>query len=61
MLVRTLVRLRGLLQDDIGQDVMEYALLGSLIAVGAIGVLTAADTEVSSLWDEVAAGIAAIL
>jgi Flp pilus assembly pilin Flp len=61
MLVRTLVRLRGLLRNDIGQDAMEYALLGSLIAVGAIGVLTAADTAVASLWDELAAGITAIL
>jgi len=61
MLVRTIGRLRRLLRDDIGQDAMEYALLGSLIAVGAIGMLTAADTEVSSLWDELASGIAAIL
>jgi Flp pilus assembly pilin Flp len=61
MLVRTLGRLRGLLRDDIGQDVMEYALLGSLISVGAIGMLKTTDTAVSSLWNEIAAGIAAIL
>lgn len=58
MLLRTIGRLRGLLRDEIGQDLMEYALLASLIAVAFIGALRAVGTEVTSLWSDIATGIA---
>lgn len=57
MLLRTIDRFCGLLRDDVGQDIMEYALLASLIAVALIGALSAAGTEVTSLWSEIASGI----
>jgi Flp pilus assembly pilin Flp len=58
MLLRTIGRLRGLLRDDNAQDIMEYALLASLIAVALIGALRAAGTGIDSLWSDIATGIA---
>jgi pilus assembly protein Flp/PilA len=60
MLKVTIDRLRALLRDESGQDVIEYALLATLIAVVAIGVLSDAGTQVGTLWDNIAAGIAVV-
>jgi Flp pilus assembly pilin Flp len=58
MLERTLARLRALLlRDEIGQDIIEYALLASLIAVVAIEVLRIGGTEVADIWSYIATGI----
>ena len=61
MLVRTVSRIRGLLRDDTGQDVIEYALLGFLISVAAIGALSSAETIIAGLWSDIADGIASVL
>ena len=52
-----LTLLRRFVHDDTGQDLIEYALLFSLIAIALIGGLSEARTEVISLWDEIAADI----
>lgn len=61
MLKRTMGRLGALLRDDLGQDLIEYALLASLIAVAAIVALRDAGTEVAALWSDIAARIASAL
>ena len=53
-------RLRALAGDERGQDLIEYALLFSLIAIALIGGLSDARNEVISLWDDIAAGIATV-
>ena len=40
--------LKSLLRDEEGQDLVEYALLVSLIAVGVILALTTIGTKISS-------------
>jgi pilus assembly protein Flp/PilA len=44
-------------QDDDGQALVEYALIISLIAIVAIGVLTVLGENVSSILDKIAKGI----
>jgi Flp pilus assembly pilin Flp len=50
-------RLLRLGRDQQGQDLIEYALLASLIAVVLITTIGDAGSEVASLWANVAAGL----
>ena len=43
--------MRRLARGDDGQDLVEYGLLASLIALGAMGALAAAGTEIAALWN----------
>ena len=44
--------------QDEGQDLLEYALLVALIALGAVGAVTTVGQTVSSVfWDVIAAAI----
>jgi len=45
-----ITRLRMLLRNDSGQDLLEYALLVALIALVAVGAITATGTNVSSIF-----------
>ena len=47
--------LRTLARHDEGQDLLEYALLVSLIAIAAIVSVTAAGTTVASIFTKIAA------
>ena len=49
-----IARLRNLLRNDSGQDLLEYALLVALIALVAVGALTATGTNVSNIFDALA-------
>jgi Flp pilus assembly pilin Flp len=42
---------RRLADGDDGQDLVEYSLLASLIAIGAMGALSALGTQVAALWN----------
>jgi len=42
---------------DEGQDLLEYALLVALIALVAVGAVTAAGTQVSAIFNQIAAAI----
>jgi pilus assembly protein Flp/PilA len=57
MMVRVTACFRALVRDDHGQDLIEYALLASLIAVVAIVVIGDVGTEVARLWTAIAGGI----
>ena len=50
-------RLRSLVRDDSGQDLLEYALLIALIALGCVVAVTAAGTKVASVFTAIAAAI----
>lgn len=44
-------------RNDEGQDLLEYALLVALIAIVAVGAVTAAGTQVSNIFGQIAAAI----
>lgn len=49
-----ITRLRALRRNDSGQDILEYALLVSLIALVAVAAVTATGTSVSNIFDRIA-------
>lgn len=49
--------LRSFARNDEGQDLLEYALLVALIALVAIGAVTAAGVKVDEVFQAVADGI----
>jgi Flp pilus assembly pilin Flp len=58
--MRVIDRLRALLRDASGQDLIEYAMLAALIAVGSIAVIMAAGGSVQQLWTVVEGLIAGV-
>ena len=44
-------------RNDEGQDLLEYALLVALIAIVAVGAVGAAGTQVSAIFNQIAAAI----
>ena len=51
------IRLRSLVVDDSGQDLLEYALLIALIALVCVLAVAAAGTSVSAVFTAIAAAI----
>jgi len=43
--------------NDEGQDLLEYALLVALIAIVAVGAVTAAGLQVSAIFTQIAGAI----
>ena len=52
-------RVRALLRNDSGQDLLEYALLVALIALVAIAAVAAAGTSVSAIFQNIANALSA--
>ncbi len=52
-----MTNLRALSCRDEGQDLLEYALLVALIALVAVGAITAAGVNVSTIFNNIAAAI----
>jgi pilus assembly protein Flp/PilA len=50
--------LRTFVRHEEGQDLLEYALLVALIAIVAIGAVTAAGTSVKAIFTTIAADLA---
>jgi pilus assembly protein Flp/PilA len=48
---------RTFLVRDEGQDLLEYALLVALIALVAVGAITAAGTNVNTIFANIAAAL----
>ena len=46
-------RLRALVRDDSGQDLIEYALLAALIAHASVAAVTAAGDAVENVWNAI--------
>ena len=49
---------RAFIKNDEGQDLLEYALLVALIALVAVGAVTAAGGSVNTIFTNVAAALA---
>jgi pilus assembly protein Flp/PilA len=49
--------LRSFVRRDEGQDLLEYALLISLIALVCVGAVTAAGTNVQAIFNDIAAAL----
>ena len=56
-----ITRMRALVTDDAGQDLLEYALLVGLIALVAVVAVTATGTSVSDIFTDISTelGVAA--
>jgi len=52
-----MTRLVNFLKNDDGQDLLEYALLVALIAIVAVGAVTAAGTTVNGIFTQIAGQI----
>jgi pilus assembly protein Flp/PilA len=52
-------RLRGLVRNEEGQDLLEYALLIALIALVCVGAVALAGTRVSQVFQNIAGQIPA--
>jgi pilus assembly protein Flp/PilA len=53
-MVRLAMYLRSLVRKDEGQDLLEYALLVALIALGAVLAVTAAGDQVEIIFNDIA-------
>lgn len=52
-------RLRSIVREESGQDLLEYALLVALIALVAVGAVTAAGGTVSTVFQTISSSIPA--
>lgn len=52
-MVNMLVRLRALLRNDEGQDLIEYALIAGLISIVAVVAIGDAGTKIGQVWDNI--------
>jgi pilus assembly protein Flp/PilA len=52
-----MTRLVNFLKNDEGQDLLEYALLVALIAIVAVGAVTAAGNTVNGIFSQIAGAI----
>jgi Flp pilus assembly pilin Flp len=55
----SITRLRGLVQEDSGQDLIEYAMLVALIALFCVAAVTAAGKQVTAVLNAIVAAIPA--
>jgi len=53
-----ITRFRAFVRHEEGQDLLEYALLVALIALVAVGAVTAAGGSVNTIFTNVAAALA---
>jgi pilus assembly protein Flp/PilA len=51
-------RLRSMVSDESGQDLLEYALLTALIALVAAGAIALAGGEVNTIFGNITAALA---
>ena len=53
-------RLRALVRDDRGQDLIEYALLAALIALASVVAIQQAGSQVNAVWQSIVGMLQAI-
>lgn len=54
---RFVAYVQSLRRNEEGQDLLEYALLVALIAIVAVGAVTAAGVQVDAIFTDIAASI----
>ena len=59
-MAKPIARLRSLARDERGQDLIEYALIATMIGIFAIASLVNASGQVNVVWDKIAAGITSV-
>ena len=52
-----IARLRALLRDNSGQDLLEYALLVALIALVCVAVITSTGTNVQAIFQGISSAL----
>jgi len=57
MMTGLIAKMRTLWVREEGQDLLEYALLVALIALVAVGAITAAGTNVNTIFANIAAAL----
>ncbi len=57
MTMELITRLRALVNNDEGQDLLEYALLVALIALVCVGAITLAGTNVNTIFGRIATAL----
>ena len=55
--MKFITNLRAFIKNDEGQDLLEYALLVALIALVAVGAVTAAGTSVGTIFTSIAGSL----
>ncbi len=58
-LMRMALRLKGLANDDSGQDLVEYALLAGFVAVAAGALLPAISDSISTIFSRMGSVLSA--
>ena len=53
-----ITRMRALVRDDSGQDMLEYALLTALIALVAVVAIKAAGLQVNTIFGKITTALA---
>jgi pilus assembly protein Flp/PilA len=51
----------NLLKDESGQDLIEYALVAGLIAVGAVAAMSGLATKIGNAFNNVGSQVASVL
>jgi pilus assembly protein Flp/PilA len=51
----------NLLKDESGQDLIEYALVAGLIAVGAVAAMSGLATKIGAAFNNVGSQVASVL
>ena len=59
MKVKVLNILRSLHNDESGQDLIEYALAASLIALGAVATMTTLGTQINTVFTKITTALSA--
>jgi len=57
MTMELITRLRALVNNDEGQDLLEYALLVALIALVCVGAIALAGTNVNIIFGKIATAL----
>ena len=57
MMIELVNRFRSFVRETEGQDLLEYALLVALIALVAVGAVTAAGTSVNTIFTNIATAL----
>ena len=58
-LIRLAIRLKALVQDEEGQDLVEYALLAGFVAVAAGALLPAISSSISTIFSRMGSVLSA--
>jgi pilus assembly protein Flp/PilA len=59
LMLKMFVTLKTLMSCEEGQDLVEYALVVALIALGAVAAMQALSTEISTVFGTIKASLAA--